>query len=93
MTSKHPGKSAAQRRALDQIGVGNYAPIMANATRDAMLRDGLIVEIEPMALGHDRFGLMTVRQFQMPIPVHMAWCDAVAFTDEEMAAFEAECAA
>ena len=26
----------------------------------------------------------------MPLPVHYQWCSAVAFTDEEMAAFEAE---
>jgi len=25
----------------------------------------------------------------MPIPVHYQWCSAVAFTDEEMAEFEA----
>jgi len=26
----------------------------------------------------------------MPIPVHFAWCSAVASGDKEMAAFEAE---
>ncbi len=26
----------------------------------------------------------------MPLPIHYQWCSAVAFTDEEMAAFEAE---
>jgi hypothetical protein len=28
--------------------------------------------------------------YAMPIPVHMAWCRAVAATDAEMAEFEAE---
>lgn len=86
--TKHPGKTAAQRRALDQIGCGNYAPLMAKSTRDAMLRAGLIQEIEPKMLGVDRLGVITIRQFQMPIPVHMQWCSAVACSEEELADLE-----
>ena len=41
-----------------------------------MLRLGLIVELEPMVL---RGGVgVRVRQFEMPIPVHMRWCEAMA---------------
>jgi len=74
---KHPGKTAAQRRALDEIGCGNHSPYMAKATRDAMLRSGVIVELSPR---HEPFGpfTITIRQFEMPIPVHMAWCDAMS---------------
>lgn len=67
----HPGKTPAQRRALDAIGCGNYAPIMADKTRDALLRDGLI---EPAGERRFRTGALavTVQEYQMPIPVHMA---------------------
>ena len=66
---KHPGKTPAQRRALDQIGAGNYSPIMSDRTRDSMLGAGLIEELTPIIIQGVR-----VRQFQMPIPVHMQWC-------------------
>ncbi len=81
---KHPGKTPAQRRALDAIGCGNYSPIMANSTRDALLKAGLIVEISPR---HEKAGALwaavVIRQFQMPIPVHMQWCAAVAGDEED----------
>lgn len=73
--TKHPGKTSAQKRILDEIGCGNHAPIMAKSTMARMLADGLIVEIgsrsEPFIGGLK----MTIRQFDMPTPVHMAWCD------------------
>lgn len=77
----HPGRSSAQRRVLDAIGCGNYSPIMSKATRDAMLRDGLIVKC-----GEKRFGTgplaVVVDEYEMPIPVHMQWCEAVARSPE-----------
>lgn len=76
----HPGKTPAQRRVLDQIGCGNYSPIMAARTRDALLNLYLIEELDPHFV-KDRFGVMKIRQFQMPIPVHMQWCAAVAEED------------
>ena len=75
--TKHPGRSPAQRRVLDAIGCGNYSPIMAEATRKAMLGAGLIVEL-PSRLERDGPFTITIRQFEMPTPVHMAWCNAVA---------------
>ncbi|MCJ2116168.1 hypothetical protein MKK65_06125 [Methylobacterium sp. J-001] len=39
---------------------------------------------------HDALGSYRVPFYGMTIPTHMAWCSAVAFTDEEMVAFEAE---
>ena len=75
---KHPGRTAAQRRVLDEIGCGENCPRMADATRDALLREGLIVELGRKSLGRDRFGEITIPQYEMPIPVHMQWCKAVA---------------
>lgn len=78
--TKHPGKTAAQRRVLDEIGCGNYSPIMSNKTRDAMLAAGLIVELSPRFVGDGPFAVR-IRQFEMPISVHMDWCTSVS--DEE----------
>jgi hypothetical protein len=74
--TKHPGKTAAQKRALDAIGCGNDSPRMSTATRDGLLRHGLIVEISPRVLP----GRLPVhiRQFEMPTPVHIQWCEAVS---------------
>lgn len=66
----HPGRTAAERAALDSIGCGNYTPKMTNRVRDTMLDAGLI---EECGLRGD-----PVRQFQMPVGVHMRWCHAVA---------------
>lgn len=78
--SKHPGKSKAQRRVLDAIGIGNNSPMMAKATRKALLEAGLIVKC-----GERRFGAgwsaVIVDEYEMPIPVHMQWCDAQASSD------------
>lgn len=76
---KHPGKTEAQRRFLDQIGTGNYSPIAAKTTIDALLKQGLIEEMSPRRMPiRDGGGLtITIRQFQMPIHVHMQWCGAM----------------
>jgi hypothetical protein len=78
---KHPGRTAAQRRALDAIGCGNYAPIMARATRDALLRDGLIEPAGERRIGTGALAVV-IQEFQMPISVHMAWCAAAAAEEE-----------
>ena len=74
----HPGKTAAQRRALDQIGCGNFSPVMAKATRDAMLRTGIIIHAGDKIIGKDIFGSIKIAEFAMPISVHMQWCAAMA---------------
>lgn len=75
--AKYPGRTPAQRRALDAIGCGNYSPIMSRATRDALLRNGLIVEAGEKIIGSGPFAVH-VKEYVMPIPVHMQWCRAVA---------------
>lgn len=83
----HPGRTPAQRKALDAIGCGQH-PGCAPKTVAALLRDGLIVHVGDRVVGHDRFGTIRIPEYEMPIPVHMQWCSAVAATDEEMAEFE-----
>lgn len=74
----HPGKTPAQRRVLDEIGCGNYSPFMSPRTCRAMLDAGLIERLPDRIVGRDRFGTIKVREFQMPIPVHYQWCQAMS---------------
>lgn len=79
--ARHPGKTAAQKRALDAIGCGNFSPIMAKATRDSMLKAGLIEPCGTKILGRGPLAIR-IEEYQMPIPVHMQWCAAVAAEDD-----------
>jgi len=71
---KHPAKAAAHRRILDEIGCGNYSTYISPRTRDAMLSKGLIEQCGERVICQDRFGTVTVPEYQMPIPVHYQWC-------------------
>ncbi|MCJ2093067.1 hypothetical protein MKK67_11235 [Methylobacterium sp. J-072] len=84
----HPGRTSAERRALDRIGCGE-PPACSQKTLRNQLDTGLIVDVGTETR-RDALGAYKIPKFAMPIPVHMAWCSAVAATDEEMAAFEAE---
>lgn len=84
----HPGRTSAQRRALDAIGCGE-PPRCSSKTLKALLDAGLIEETG-VEIRRDALGSYRIPTYEMPIPVHMQWCSAVAATDEEMAAFEAE---
>ncbi|MCJ2065819.1 hypothetical protein MKK63_24385 [Methylobacterium sp. J-088] len=84
----HPGRTSAERKALDAIGCGE-PPRCSPKTIKALLDAGLIVDVGTETR-RDALGAYKIPKFAMPIPVHMAWCSAVAATDEEMAAVEAE---
>jgi hypothetical protein len=74
---KHPGRTPAERRILDAIGCGNNSPWMATSTRDNLLKAELIVRIEDKLFG--RYPLaVKVAQYDMPIRVHMLWCQAMS---------------
>ena len=55
----------------------------------ALLEAGLIVDAGG-EVRRDALGSYLIQSYEMPIPVHMQWCSAVAATDDEMAGFEAE---
>ena len=82
----HPGRTSAQRRALDAIGCGEH-PRCSPKTLKALLDAGLIVDVGTETR-QDALGSYQVPAYAMPIPVHMAWCAASAATDEEMAELE-----
>lgn len=82
LPAKHPGKTPAQRRVLNAIGCGNFSPIMAKATRDKLLADGLIRKCGEFKIGSGAFAVI-VTEYDMPIPVHMQWCDAMSALPDE----------
>ena len=84
----HPGRTSAERRALDQVGCGE-PPSCSPRTLRRLLDGGLLID-QGGEVRRDALGTSTVPSYAMPLPVHYAWCSAVAFTDEEMAEFERE---
>ncbi|MCJ2051712.1 hypothetical protein [Methylobacterium sp. J-070] len=84
----HPGRTSAERRALNRVGCGE-PPACSPKTLRRLLDNGLIVDVGTETR-RDALGSYRVPAYAMPIPVHFAWCSAVAATDAEMAAFEAE---
>ena len=84
----HPGRTLAERRALDRVGCGE-PPGCSPKTLRRLLDDGLLID-QGGETRRDALGSYRVPSYAMPIPVHFAWWSAVAFSDEEMEAFEAE---
>ena len=84
----HPGRTSAERRALDRVGCGE-PPGCSPKTLRRLLDDGLLID-QGGETRRDALGAYRVPSYGMPIAVHYQWCSAVAFTDEEMAEFEAE---
>jgi len=84
----HPGRTSAERRALDRVGCGE-PPGCSPKTLRRLLDDGLLID-QGGDVRRDALGAYTVPSYAMPLAVHYQWCSAVAFTDEEMAEFEAD---
>lgn len=79
---KHPGKTRAQKRALDEMGCGNPSPTMSKKTKDSLLKDGLIEKCGERVIGSGPFAIV-VDEWQMPVFVHYQWCCAVSVDEEE----------
>ena len=75
----HPGRNKTERAILDGIGCGDYAPPTAGVANQraikAMLERGIIQHTGDKVVCKDRFGIVTVPEYDMSIPTHMAWCD------------------
>ena len=78
---RHPGRTPAQRRVLDEIGSGNFSPRMTNRMRDDLIAEGLIVLTGEKPIGRDALGKISIPEFEMPIHVHYAWCKVVGSAD------------
>jgi hypothetical protein len=77
----HPGRTPAERRALDSIGCGRTTPTMHSKVRQNLIASGLIVQCGERVFGTGPSAIR-VPEYEMPIPVHMQWCSAVAAVDE-----------
>ncbi len=90
-----PGLTKSQRRALDLIGCGECdAPGVGDTDKLKLLENGLIRFIGKKVICRDRFGVVTVNEFAMPISVHILWCEWQSeqwekLSPEEKAAIEA----
>lgn len=78
MAVDHPGKSPAQKKALDAIGCGNFSPSMSIATRDKLVADGLIIPAGVRVIKVNGPFPVRVMEYAMPTAVHMQWCKAMA---------------
>ncbi len=71
--AQHPGRTKAERAAIDDMGAG-HTPRIHPDVLDRMLDAGIIVEISPEAK-HGPGGTLIVRQFELSSWAHLAWCD------------------
>lgn len=81
----------AQRKMLDQLSCGESVGVPANVA-EALVARGLIVPHQRSS--RDRIGLMTWTEYEVPIPIHMAWAvvgeeEFDALSPAERAAMEA----
>ena len=76
------GKSVREAFGLMTIG---ERPFISQKTMAAFLERGLIVRMPDKVLGRDAFGAIAVPDYEIPISVHMEWCQWCAdnFPDED----------
>lgn len=72
--TKHPGRTRAERKVIDAIGGGNHSPPMRDMVRERMIEDRLIERIEDRVIP-DRLGEIRIVQVDLPLAVHMQWCN------------------
>ena len=82
----HPGRTSAERRALDKIGCGQ-PPGCSPKTLKTLINAGMIEDTGGV-MRRDALGEYRIPFYEMTIPTHMQWCSAVAAIDEEMADLE-----
>lgn len=71
----HPckGMTEAQKRAFELIAVNQF-PACQWPTIDALLRAG-VIERGKGETRRDAMGVYDVPSFNVPLPVHMQWCE------------------
>ena len=68
------GCGKIQRAAFEALAIG-LEPRIADATRRALMRKGLIAEGPHRSLGRDALGEIMVPTYFVPIAVHARWCE------------------
>lgn len=71
----HPcsGMSAAAVKAFELIAINEHPPMNKRAI-DQLLKLGLIERLPDKEL-RDRFGSYSIPQYQVPLAIHMQWCN------------------
>lgn len=71
----HPcaGMTSAQRRDFELIAIGQR-PRGGHMTINKLKARGLIEEDAPEVVGRDRFGLIKIPRWYVPMKFHMQWC-------------------
>lgn len=71
-----PNLSKKQSQILDEIGCGNYdlaGVFPTPQTIKGLLEKGLLERLSDKRIGGDRFGAISIPQYQMPLAVHFEW--------------------
>lgn len=73
--TEHPckGLSKIQVEVFERIAI-NEPHMASENTINALLRRGLIEPTEPKII-QSRFGDIRVKQYLVPLPLHMQWCE------------------
>ena len=70
----HPAPKGAQRVMFEKIATGDCSPSGAASTRRALVEKGLIKQIGFSHIGRPPFQVK-IPQFEVPIHIHMQWCE------------------
>lgn len=75
-TIQHPaaGMTKAQRELFERLAIGMDGPMHPKTI--AALKDKGLVERGPdRVLGRDRFGVIAVPDYYVPLHIHAQWCE------------------
>ena len=74
--TEHPckGMTKAQIRDFELIATGSR-PRGGHMILRKLKERGVIVDAPPKTLGRDRFGLIQVPDWDVPLPIHAQWCE------------------
>ena len=70
----HPcaGRSKAAVEVFEAIAINQHPPLRPKVI-NSLLKAGLIVKVGDTEL-RDRFGVMKIPVYEVPLPVHWQWC-------------------
>ena len=68
-----PASRRAARRAFEAIAIG-LPPSVGHKTIQWLLDSGLVCIAGQQVLGHDRFGVISVPVYDVPLHLHHQWC-------------------
>lgn len=75
-TAKHPcaGMTKAQRELFERLAIGMDGPMHPKSIA-ALKEKGLVERGPDKVLGSDRFGVIAVPDYYVPLDIHRQWCE------------------